>query len=280
MLTNDLKHLLMMQPVRVNPEIAEKHRDEAEINRMLGIIFDADMEQRDASLVWDGIDFKIPKVNNNFARMLVDVYANVRLLLSPSKKDVIKIFGDIKNSIRDEKLDEKIVETYTNFVETNYSGLQTFLNGTVRQKAAVLTKETKASNNYKNISESDLIKFILNSERGLVMDEIKFYRRTIPQNVQQNIDEAIEEKVFDNIYILYYDVTPSPFFMKIKHDKAKKCNIIEDKLKDPIAFGVISGSDRLYFIDDWIDEYCNLQFQNIVDFLNEDKENETSSEEV
>lgn len=46
------------------------------------------------------------------------------------------------------------------------------------------------------------------------------------------------------------------------------------KRKDPILFGVIAGSNKLYFIGDWIDEYCDLRFDDVVkqctdDFLSE-----------
>lgn len=36
------------------------------------------------------------------------------------------------------------------------------------------------------------------------------------------------------------------------------------KRKDPILFGVIAGSNKLYFIGDWIDEYCDLRFDDVV----------------
>lgn len=47
-----------------------------------------------------------------------------------------------------------------------------------------------------------------------------------------------------------------------------------EKRKDPILFGVIAGSNKLYFIGDWIDEYCDLRFDDVVkqctdDFLSE-----------
>ena len=44
-----------------------------------------------------------------------------------------------------------------------------------------------------------------------------------------------------------------------------------EKAKDPILFGVIAGSNKLYYIDDWIDEYCDLRFENIVDIIGKDK---------
>jgi len=43
------------------------------------------------------------------------------------------------------------------------------------------------------------------------------------------------------------------------------------KMKDPILFGMIKESNRLYFIDDWEDEYCDLTFDEIIDVIGENK---------
>ena len=45
------------------------------------------------------------------------------------------------------------------------------------------------------------------------------------------------------------------------NDKEQRRQI---KAKGPILFGVIAGSNKLYFIGDWIDEYCDLRFDDVV----------------
>jgi hypothetical protein len=45
----------------------------------------------------------------------------------------------------------------------------------------------------------------------------------------------------------------------------------KQKMKDPILFGYIKETDRLYFIADWEDEYCDLTFDEIVDVIGENK---------
>ena len=49
---------------------------------------------------------------------------------------------------------------------------------------------------------------------------------------------------------------------------------VEDK-KDPILFGLIQGSDKLYFVGDWIDDVCDLTFDELVEVLGEDGIDET-----
>ncbi len=43
------------------------------------------------------------------------------------------------------------------------------------------------------------------------------------------------------------------------------------KMKDPILFGWIKENNRLYFIADWEDEFCDLTFDEIVDVVGETK---------
>ena len=43
----------------------------------------------------------------------------------------------------------------------------------------------------------------------------------------------------------------------------------------PILFGLIRGSDKLYFIGDWIDDICDLTFDELIEVLGEDGIDET-----
>lgn len=53
----------------------------------------------------------------------------------------------------------------------------------------------------------------------------------------------------------------------------------KEKAKDPILFGVIQGSRKLYFIGDWIDDYCDLTLEKMMKTI-KDKEHILSSESV
>ena len=46
----------------------------------------------------------------------------------------------------------------------------------------------------------------------------------------------------------------------------------EAKRKDPILFGVLAGSRKLYYITDWVDEYCDLSLEKFVDTIGVKKE--------
>ena len=70
--------------------------------------------------------------------------------------------------------------------------------------------------------------------------------------------------VFDNYCILHYDpennaISPT----------------VAGKMADPILFGMIQGSTNLYYIADWIDEYCDLTLDRFIEELSGIKEEDT-----
>ena len=87
--------------------------------------------------------------------------------------------------------------------------------------------------------------------------------RPIPDEVIQKIVKANEYEVFDNYVIMHYDP---------KGEQKQETKKEEAKRKDPIVFGVIAGSRKLYYITDWIDEHCDLTLEKFVDTLGTTKE--------
>lgn len=111
---------------------------------------------------------------------------------------------------------------------------------------------------YHVVSEEQMVDFIRKSERGISIDYIKNFVRPIPMNVIEKIAKASELEVFDNYVIVHYDPKGTN-----RQDTAKE----EYKKRDPIVFGVIAGSTKLYYITDWIDDYCDLTLEKFVDTL-------------
>jgi len=101
--------------------------------------------------------------------------------------------------------------------------------------------------------------------------DIKFskleeYSRPIPANVKKRLDKFKKLMMFDNYMVLYLD-----YKEKIDVDNKKKAvaepktNKQKIKEKDPILFGTLDyAPDKLYFIADWIDEYCDLTLDKFV----------------
>ena len=121
--------------------------------------------------------------------------------------------------------------------------------------------ELYANGFYHVVTEKQVADFAKKTEeggKGLELIYIKNFSRPLPEKVVNKLLEADKMEVFDNYVILAYDPEGKK---KIETEKER------DKRKDPILFGVIAGSDKLYYITDWVDEYCDLTLQQFVDTL-------------
>ena len=116
---------------------------------------------------------------------------------------------------------------------------------------------------YYAISEKRMVDFAKKTERGVNLCYLKNFTRPIPQEAVDKLKEINDWEVFDNYVVLHYDP-------KNEHHKETKKE--EAKRKDPILFGLISGSRKLYYITDWTDEVCDLTLESFVDALGTKKE--------
>lgn len=95
------------------------------------------------------------------------------------------------------------------------------------------------------------------NKSNLTLTYLDNYSRIIPKDAASKIKNALDltlengVHVFDNVVIL-----------SLNH---KGVSELTEKEKDPIAFGVIEKSDKLYFIADWIDEYCSLTLESLIE---------------
>lgn len=111
---------------------------------------------------------------------------------------------------------------------------------------------------YYIVTEEQMVSFVKQCERGIKLDYIKNFTRPLPQDVVSKIERVNQLEVFDNYVVLYYDPDG-----KIYKETARE----EAKRKDPIVFGVIAGSTKLYYIADWVDEYCDLTLEKFIDAI-------------
>ena len=116
---------------------------------------------------------------------------------------------------------------------------------------------------YYAIGEKRIIDFAEKTERGVSITYLKNYVRPIPEEVINKIVETNKYEVFDNYVIMHYDP---------KGEHKQETRKEEAKRKDPIVFGVIAGSRKLYYVTDWIDEHCDLTLEKFVDTLGTTKE--------
>ena len=116
------------------------------------------------------------------------------------------------------------------------------------------------------ITISDLITLQKRCEKQLDIDYIRNFTRIIPDSAAEKKVLADNLYVFDNYVVLYYDPSGKSFAFTEREKREL------DRIKrDPILFGVIQGSEKLYYIDSWIDELCDLTWDQVVEKLGEEK---------
>jgi hypothetical protein len=126
---------------------------------------------------------------------------------------------------------------------------------TVKGEAVLIAMGLK-----KYVTEKNVIDFYekVGEDKNLKLTWIKNFNRIIPEEVYEAKKDVDERKIFDNYVILHYD--PKDNGEKLtKEEKEKK--------KDPILFGVIKNSRKLYYVADWKDEYCDLTLEEMFKVL-------------
>ena len=53
-----------------------------------------------------------------------------------------------------------------------------------------------------------------------------------------------------------------------------------EKAKDPILFGVIKESNKLFYVGDWIDEHCDLTLEKFLEVMEMETAKEMTQEVI
>jgi len=118
------------------------------------------------------------------------------------------------------------------------------------------------------IEKSDLDKHKQNIRGGHISDtKLEKFTRVIPKDVLKKKKKVAD--IFDGFVIYHYWNEKAE---KNREDKQKMSREERADLRDPVLFGWIKECNRLYFIADWEDEYCDLSFEELIDFLGKDED--------
>lgn len=263
MLSNDLEQIILLNPVKINYDLAKWNTDKGKYSSFsdgnmtsIGASQGFDIFPQNAN-VWDGVTFKTRRLfNSPFWKAVAEKYIGFRMLFTKPKKDPVQFFMEVKDNFEElksvDESDDKMREMLYNLEQTKQKyAIATLFSD--RKMKSIENKLVEAG--FKQYqTEQSMIKFIKQCPKGLCLQEIEYFDRVIPQDVMLKFDEAEKTCLFDNYYILFYDPK-----------NGKNIFYTQEKPKDPIMFGVIKGSNKLYFIADWIDEFCNLTYKNILD---------------
>lgn len=182
------------------------------------------------------------------------------------KKTVFEFFQSIKNSAAELEIISNRAESYKKTIEHAQSCGQVALVEQLTGSLEVVRAETQllAMGTVRVVTEEQVVSFYKECEKGLRLDWVKNFSRLIPAEVVEAKLRADERHVFDNYVVLHYDPKGKSYAQTEKEKEAEK-----RKKEDPILFGVIKGSRKLYVIGDWIDEECDLTMEQFVDKFGE-----------
>ena len=189
--------------------------------------------------------------------------------------DVIEFFKQVKLTSKESKESyrDRVSKYLKAIHNANSVGQTALVEKLVKELIAnKFESELYATGNYYVVTEEQVLDFIKKAKavttgpdrsKDICLTYVKNYTRPIPDEVIEKLQEANKLEVFDNYVIMHYDP---------KKENSKPTEKEIAKKKDPILFGVISGSRKLYYITDWIDEFCTLTLEKFVDTLGIKKE--------
>lgn len=190
--------------------------------------------------------------------------------------DVLEFFAEVKGILKNTPEAARYIDRTAGYIEAIQNAdlagqnalKERLLGGLIMNKyESVLFAVGK----YYVITEDDVVNFAKKTPRGLAIDYVKNYVRPIPSEVINEMTKMNELEIFDNYVVLHYDPERKSFEETFKE---------KERRRDPILFGVIKGSRKLYYIADWVDEYCDLTLDKFVETLQRQKETFKMKEQI
>lgn len=181
---------------------------------------------------------------------------------------ILSFFSSLANSLNDLKTLQDIAIHYETAISNAAKGGQKALVDKLKNRLESAKTEAQLVmlklNKY--LQEEQVVDFYnqADKDKNLKLTWIKNFVKPIPTDileVKKNLDEQF---VFDNYVILHYDPNNDATDLTDAQKEEQK-----RREKDPILFGVIKDSRRLYYVADWIDDYCDLTLDTVIETLGE-----------
>lgn len=232
------------------------------IDRVLGVFskkyYDKVMLEANHQLIGEGWEEARRKAETITATLSVeDFFSQVKVKINEEKEFInhlkiiysqisqAKIMG--QNALLEELAEKVVINVYEGALHAN--GLRRYI----------------TLDNLKELAEK--------SPRGLCIDLVGNFTRIIPADVVEKKEVADQMRIFDQYVILHFD----PENKNTKDTKQEATAKEEARKKDPILFGLILDSDKLYYIADWEDEYCDLTWEKMMEILGREQDGEKNT---
>jgi hypothetical protein len=215
-----------------------------------------------SSFMMGGVDV-IAKLNEPPRPLLIEWFIKLFKRTPKPKYTVQQFFKSVKNSTEELGSIERRLAGYEEMLISAIDAGQTAFAERIKANIEVVRTETQlfAKGLTTVITEEQIIDFYKDSVKGIRLDWVKNFTRIIPSEIIKTKKSLDELCVFDNYVIMHYDPMAKSYQMTLEEIEREK---------DPILFGVIKGSNKLYFVGDWEDEVCDLTLDKLVSKFGED----------
>ncbi len=185
-------------------------------------------------------------------------------MLPESSMTVEEFFRSLKNSAEELRIVAERAAGYEDALRKAKASGQTALLESLGKNLVAVRAEAQlvAMGLGKYLEAATLEEFARKSDKALRLDWIQNFTRIIPDALLALKRAADERHIFDNYTVVHYDPQGKSW---AKTEMEKKVEV--ERRRDPILFGVIDGRKRLYFVGDWVDEFCDLTLDQIADSL-------------
>ena len=219
---------------------------------------------RDPNVVFENGHYTYKTPKKTLRKFLLDLLEDKNKEKSPKKITIVDFFSNVTQSCEELTTVTEIAEYYEKALKQALTLGQTTLVQKLKDSLDVVKGEAVliASGLKKYVTQRQVIEYYekVGEDKNLKLTWIKNFGRIIPESIYELKKEVDARMIFDNYVVLHYDP---------KDDGTKLTKEEIEKKKDPILFGVIKNSDKLYFVADWKDEYCDLTLEQMFKVLKE-----------
>lgn len=180
------------------------------------------------------------------------------------------------NVVTDVNASERIVALQAMIDDAATTGQTDLIQRARRHMSAILAETALLQAGLgRYITEADLISFVRGSPRGLLLTFLSEFPRAIPAEIRERKQRCDALGIFDAYVVLHHDPDRKSWAdeeaaaladAEATRQAAEAARAARPS-RDPILFGLIHGRRNLYLVGDWIDEVCDLRFEEIVSQL-------------
>lgn len=193
------------------------------------------------------------------------------LPVSVKDTDVIltfeQFFGHIRNSsgiISNLRFRRKVKALEKILKQCDSTGQQHMKDVSLLELDRVRREYVLAANGFREyVDERDVVRgfahLSADDQSRIELEWVKNFGRLIPSKIVKRKMKADRLHIFDNYVVLH--IAPGWYGDRDERLTAEEV----DRMKDPILFGVMDSSRRLYYIGDWVDEHCDLNMADLVE---------------